>query len=158
MIWICSIIMSRRRFLGTKKLPDKRFPHGRKVIENHGTVQKQWFFDTVSASDATFKVLLSPTPIVGPDRLKKNDNHSNKGFTHEGDELRRFIAAQENLYIVCGDRHWQYASIDPKTGAREFSCGPGSDNHSGGYWEQFRNDMHRFLRVKGGFLSVDIDL
>mgnify|MGYP006077058721 FL=1 len=122
-----------------------------------GTVQKQWFFDTVSASDATFKVLLSPTPIVGPDRLKKNDNHSNKGFTHEGDELRRFIAAQENLYIVCGDRHWQYASIDPKTGAREFSCGPGSDNHSGGYWEEFRNDMHRFLRVKGGFLSVDIN-
>ena len=122
-----------------------------------GAVQKQWFFETVRASDATFKVLLSPTPIVGPDRLKKNDNHSNKGFAHEGDELRRFIAAQENLYIVCGDRHWQYASIDPKTGAREFSCGPGSDNHSGGYNEQFRNDMHRFLRIKGGFLSVEIN-
>jgi alkaline phosphatase D len=122
-----------------------------------GEEQKQWFFDTVEASDATFKVLLSPTPIVGPDRGKKNDNHANKGFTHEGNEIRQFIADQGNMYIVCGDRHWQYASIDPKTGAREFSCGPASDKHASGYSEKSRNDMHRYLKIIGGFLSVDVD-
>ena len=122
-----------------------------------GKEQKQWFFDTVQASDATFKVLLSPTPVVGPDRLKgKNDNHSNAAFATEGNEIRAFIAAQPNMYVVCGDRHWQYASIDPKTGLREFSCGPASDKHAQGYSEKFYGEMHRFLRVKGGFLSVDV--
>ena len=122
-----------------------------------GAKQKQWFFETVQASDATFKVLLSPTPIVGPDRSKKNDNHSNKGFKHEGDELRKFIADQGDMIIVCGDRHWQYATIDPKTGVREFSCGPASDKHANGFSEKSRNDMHRYLRIQGGFLSVDVD-
>jgi alkaline phosphatase D len=123
-----------------------------------GSEQKQWFFDTVNASDATFKVLLSPTPVVGPDRLKgKNDNHSNAAFATEGNEIRAFIAAQPNMYVVCGDRHWQYASIDPKTGLREFSCGPASNKHAGGYSEKFCSERHRFLCVKGGFLSVDVD-
>lgn len=122
-----------------------------------GAEQKQWFFDSVQASDATFKILISPTPVVGPDRSKKNDNHANKGFSHEGNEIRAFIAEQPNMYIVCGDRHWQYASIDPKTGIREFSCGPASDIHASGYKEENRTDMHRFLRIKGGFLRVDVD-
>lgn len=121
-----------------------------------GDEQKQWFFDTVAASDATFRVLLSPTPMVGPDRAKKNDNHANKGFTHEGDELRKFISEQENMFVVCGDRHWQYASIDPKTGLREFSCGPASDIHASGYKEEYRNDMHRYLKIVGGFLEVEV--
>lgn len=123
-----------------------------------GAKQKQWFYETVAASDATFKVLISPTPVVGPDRARgKNDNHSNAAFATEGNEIRAFIAAQPNMYVVCGDRHWQYASIDPKTGLREFSCGPASDKHAAGYSEEKRNDMHRFLRIKGGFLSVDVD-
>lgn len=121
-----------------------------------GKEQKQWFFDTVRASDATFKVLISPTPVVGPDRANKNDNHANKGFTHEGNELRQFIAEQGNMTIICGDRHWQYASIDPKTGVREFACGPASDKHAQGYSEKHRNDMHRYLRIIGGFLAVDV--
>jgi alkaline phosphatase D len=123
-----------------------------------GAEQKAWFKRTVKASDATFRVLISPTPLVGPDRASKNDNHSNKGFTHEGDELRAFIASQKNMVVVCGDRHWQYHSIHPKTGVREYSCGPASDKHAGG-WKQsdYRKDYHRFLKVKGGFLSVTAD-
>ena len=120
-----------------------------------GAEQKKWFKETVQASDATFRVLISPTPIIGPDRGKKNDNHSNAGFTHEGDEIRAFLASQENMISICGDRHWQYHSIHPKTGVREYSCGPASDMHAGG-WSQkdYREDFHRFLRVKGGYLSV----
>ena len=123
-----------------------------------GAKQKQWFFRTVNDSDATFKVLISPTPVVGPDRDNKHDNHSNVDFTYEGDELREFIAAQGNMVVVCGDRHWQYMSIHPESGVREYSCGPASDAHAGG-WQQsdYREDYHQYLNVTGGFLSGTVE-
>ena len=123
-----------------------------------GKKQKDWFRRTVRQSDATFKVLISPTPVVGPDRDNKNDNHANKGFTHEGNELRDFIARQKDMVVVCGDRHWQYMSIDPRTGVREYSCGPASDKHAGG-WQQddYRKEYHRYLNVTGGFLSATVE-
>ncbi|MEM8947156.1 MAG: alkaline phosphatase D family protein [Planctomycetota bacterium] len=123
-----------------------------------GAEQKAWFMRTMRASDATFRVLISPTPVVGPDRSKKNDNHSNAGFQHEGRELRAFLASQKNAVVVCGDRHWQYMSADPNTGLREYSCGPASNKHAGGWSKSdFVEEYHRFLRVKGGFLSVTIE-
>ncbi len=123
-----------------------------------GPVQKKWLKDTLAASDATFRVLFSPTPMVGPDRDSKLDNHANSGFKHEGDELRNFLAGQKNTIVICGDRHWQYMSIDPKTKLREYCTGPASDEHAGG-WQQsdYREDYHRYLRVKGGFLAVTVD-
>lgn len=121
-----------------------------------GDEQKQWFFDTVEKSDATFRILISPTPVVGPDRGSKNDNHANTGFTHEGDELRAFIGGQKNMFVICGDRHWQYVSVDPANGVKEFSCGPTTDQHAGGFSEKNRSSMHRYLKVKGGFLAVDV--
>ncbi|MCF7955568.1 MAG: alkaline phosphatase D family protein [Phycisphaerae bacterium] len=121
-----------------------------------GEKQKEWFFDTVSKSDATFRILISPTPIVGPDRQNKNDSYANEGFTYEGDQIRQFIGKQ-NMFVICGDRHWQYVSVDPKTGAKEFGCGPSSDKHAGGYSEKNRKPMHRYLKVKGGFLSVTVE-
>jgi alkaline phosphatase D len=122
-----------------------------------GDKQKQWFFDTVRKSDATFRILISPTPIVGPDRGNKNDNHANKGFKHEGDELCAFIGKQKNMFVVCGDRHWQYVSVDSETGVREYSCGPTTDAHAGGFSAKQRSPMHRYLKIKGGFLSVTVD-
>ena len=122
-----------------------------------GAEQKRWFFDTVSKSDATFRILISPTPIVGPDRGNKNDNHANMGFKHEGDELRAFIGKQKDMFVVCGDRHWQYVSVDTATGVREYSCGPTTDAHAGGFSEKQRSPMHRYLKIKGGFLSVTVD-
>jgi len=123
-----------------------------------GAKQKNWFKKTVEASDATFRVLISPTPVVGPDRNSKRDNHSNAVFTREGNEIREFVSRQKNMIIICGDRHWQYHSVDPKTGVNEFSCGSASDSHAGG-WKQsdYREDYHRFLKVMGGFLSVTVD-
>jgi alkaline phosphatase D len=119
-----------------------------------GTKQKQWFFETVQASDATFRILISPTPVVGPDRKNKNDNHANEGFAHEGNELRDFLATQSDMYVVCGDRHWQYVSIDPRTGVTEYSCGPTSNEHAGGWKNSYRSEMHQYLNVQGGFLHV----
>jgi alkaline phosphatase D len=122
-----------------------------------GAEQKAWLKKTLLESDARWKVLVSPTPIVGPDRPTKNDNHTNAGFTHEGNEFRRW--AKENLpgnfLTVCGDRHWQYHSVHPETGLHEFACGPGSDEHASGT-PGLNETYHRFHRVKGGFLSVSV--
>ena len=122
-----------------------------------GQEQKDWFRRTVSASDATFRILISPTPLVGPDRTNKRDNLANAAFAHEGSELRRFIASQKNMYVVCGDRHWQYVSVDPETGVREYSCGPASDEHAGGWSNEKRYPEHVYLNVVGGFLAGIVD-
>ncbi len=122
-----------------------------------GAEQMAWFQKTLAASDATFKILVSPTPAVGPDRTNKRDNHSNKAFTHEGSRLRRWLASQKNTYVVCGDRHWQYVSADAETGLREYSCGPASNEHAGGWSNDQRYPEHVYLNVTGGFLAVTID-
>lgn len=121
-----------------------------------GAEQMRWFKESVTASDATYKVLISPTPVVGPDRDRKNDNHANAGFTHEGDAVREFIAAQGNMMVFCGDRHWQYASVHPKTGVREFSCGSGSNEHAGGWPKDLKKEEHRYVNVVGGFLTASV--
>lgn len=92
-----------------------------------GETQKQWLKDTLLKSDAAFKILISPTPMIGPDDAYKKDNHTNpKGFRQEGKEffdwLKRNGFLTKNFYIICGDRHWQYHSIHPH-GFEEFSCG-----------------------------------
>ena len=122
-----------------------------------GAEQKAWFKKTVEESDATFRVLISPTPVVGPDRETKADNHANQAFAHEGSELRQFMAEQKNMVVVCGDRHWQYVSTDPETGLREFCSGPSSDAHAGGFSEDQRTDMHQYLAVIGGFLAGTVE-
>jgi len=122
-----------------------------------GKEQKAWFKKTVQESDAAFRILISPTPLVGPDRTNKHDNHSNVDFAHEGNELREFISKQKNMYIICGDRHWQYISVDAKTGVREYSCGPASNEHSGGWSNDQRLPEHQYLNVIGGFLAGTIE-
>lgn len=120
-----------------------------------GKEQKKWLFDTVTSSDAPFKVIVSPTPILGPDKPGKNDNLANPNFQHEGDEIREFFGSQKNLYLCNGDRHWQYATHWQNIDLWEFGCGAGSDLHPM-HWDS--NDVrpeHEFLRVKGGYLLVE---
>ena len=82
-----------------------------------GKEQRDWPMRTILESDADFKVLISPTPIVGPDRSKKSDNHSNEAFAYEGNLFRNWTAEQQltNFFVCCGDRHWQYLSIGLRT-------------------------------------------
>jgi len=117
-----------------------------------GKEQMDWFQSTAEASDATFKVLISPTPVVGPDRGRKNDNHANEGFTYEGGLLRSFLR-NHNMVVVCGDRHWQYISRDDETGLLEFSCGPGGNDHAGGWDQEQVLPEHIYLNVVGGFME-----
>jgi len=116
-----------------------------------GGAQRDWLQKTLLASDAVFKILVSPTPMIGPDdkmtgiqggilaRLvgsspigqggdnRKRDNHTNAyGFRDEAEAFFTWLAEngflERNFYIVCGDRHWQYHSIRPD-GFEEFSSG-----------------------------------
>ncbi|MDQ2914617.1 MAG: alkaline phosphatase D family protein, partial [Chloroflexota bacterium] len=136
-----------------------------------GAEQLQWLERTLLESDATFKILISPTPMVGPDDINriefmgnaggrgargrqaqspapaaplpaavegqdelKRDNMTNAGgFRRERDQffawLRQSGVLKRNFYIICGDRHWQYYSIDP-SGVEELSTGAIIDENS----------------------------
>lgn len=122
-----------------------------------GRAQKEWLKRTLLESDATWKVLISPNPLVGPDRQNKHDNHANDNFQNEGAEFRAWAKEHlpDTLFVICGDRHWQYHSVHPQTGLNEFSVGPASDEHASGT-PGLNPEYHRFHRVKGGFLSVTV--
>ena len=121
-----------------------------------GAEQKAWLKKTIAESDATHKFIITPGPIVGPDKGGKNDNHSNKGFYTEGQELRDFIAKQKNTYVICGDRHWQYLSKDPQTGILEMGCGPINDQHKYGGAPGKKPEFHKYFGKKGGFLGITV--
>ena len=136
-----------------------------------GAEQKAWLKATLLASDATFKLLISPTPMIGPDDLRKKDNHCDVGgFRHERDEFFRFLKDngldQQNFFLVCGDRHWQYHALD-ETGFEEFSCGALVDANS--RLGRMPGDplgtdplgsikhLHQQVEPSGGFLMIGCD-
>lgn len=123
-----------------------------------GREQLEWLKSSLLASDAEFKVLISPTPVVGPDRGNKADNHSNATFGQEGNAFRKWVQDNKltgNFFTCCGDRHWQYHSVDPATGLNEFACGAASDKHAGGS-PGLDPEFHKFHCVKGGFLTISV--
>ena len=123
-----------------------------------GVEQKVWLKRTVLESDATFKLVISPSPIVGPDKPGKKDNLSNDVFKSEGDEIRRFLSEVDNLFVVCGDRHWQYASKDAETGLMEMGCGPINNEHAKIGGSPGRQDEHIYFGGgAGGYLLFEVD-
>lgn len=138
-----------------------------------GTVQLNWLKETLIESDASFKIVISPTPMVGPDDAYKKDNHVNhEGFRNEGEAIFKWLVdngfLEKNLYIICGDRHWQYHAMHP-SGIEEFSTGALVDNNSragrlagdpnstdpDGLIKQFyiQGDV---VSASGGFLSMTV--
>ncbi len=135
-----------------------------------GEKQRNWLKRTLLESDATFKLLISATPMVGPDSASKRDNHVNPiGFRHEGDEFFEWLQSNsfspDRFFIVCGDRHWQYRAIHP-SGFQEFSCGalvdanstrghfpgePRSSDPEGKIKQPFHSE-----KPSGGFLLVKV--
>jgi|GEM_PF-1200435 len=97
-----------------------------------GKTQREWLQRTLRESDATWKILISPTPMVGPDGNRKKDSHANLGgFQHEGNAFFAWLK-QNNIkgfFTVCGDRHWQFHSIHP-SGVEEFGCGALNDENA----------------------------
>lgn len=105
-----------------------------------GIEQRAWLQRTLKASDAKWKLLITPTPMVGPDiadspdaeRPAKTDNHASlNGFRHEADAFFDWLKINriENFMTICGDRHWQYHSIHP-SGHEEFAVGAINDENS----------------------------
>ncbi len=121
-----------------------------------GAEQKAWLLRTVADSDATFKFVVFPGPVVGPDKPRKSDNHANPAYAHEGAQLRHFLAKQANTYVICGDRHWQYCSVDPDTGLTELGTGSINDQHTFGGHPQEDPTYHRYFSPRGGFLGLTV--
>lgn len=121
-----------------------------------GAEQKQWLKQSITNSDARWKIMINPNPLVGPDHARKNDNHANPAFATESREFRQWVKdhVPGRLIVMNGDRHWQYHSVDPDTGLHEWSCGPASDEHAVPPSRGEDPKIHRFLRVKGGFITV----
>lgn len=97
-----------------------------------GREQRDWLQRTLQESDAAWKVIITPTPMVGPDRNSKTDNHTNlAGFKHEADSFFQWLLDKDMTHVMtfCGDRHWQYHSIHP-LGVEEFSVGALNDENA----------------------------
>ncbi|MFT7541970.1 MAG: alkaline phosphatase D [Gammaproteobacteria bacterium] len=134
-----------------------------------GAEQERWLRESLLASDATFKIIIHPTPMVGPDDAYKRDNHVNhRGFRREGDDFFAWLKRSklEDVYVICGDRHWQYHSIH-SSGVEEFSCGalvdanarkgrkpgdPASTDPEG-----LTEQPYIQARASGGFLRVTVE-
>lgn len=133
-----------------------------------GAEQRDWLQRTLKESDATWKVIITPTPMVGPDRDSKKDNHTNtRGFRQEAERFFAWLGenGMDNVMSFCGDRHWQYHSVHP-SGFQEFSCGALNDENAirgekpGGKNTTDPEGLidQRFLYPKpsGGFLRASI--
>jgi alkaline phosphatase/alkaline phosphatase D len=91
------------------------------------------------------------------------------GFRRERDQffawLRDNGMLKKNFYVICGDRHWQYYSIDP-SGVEEFSTGAIIDENSRmgrAPGDPFGNDPKSLIKQpytskepSGGFLKVTV--
>ncbi|MCA9100722.1 MAG: alkaline phosphatase D family protein [Planctomycetales bacterium] len=135
-----------------------------------GAEQLAWLKRTLSESDAVFKFIISPTPLVGPDDRRKTDNHTDiGGFQHEGQAFYDWLSENgfldRGLYFICGDRHWQYHSIHA-SGFEEFSTGALVDANSRlgvKPGDEDGTDPDALIRQpytsdppSGGFLLVDV--
>lgn len=134
-----------------------------------GTEQRDWLNRTLRESDATWKIIISPTPMVGPDSKNKKDNHTNLGgFRHEANTFFAGLKRDglTNVFTFCGDRHWQYHSVHP-LGFEEFSCGalndenaitgirPGAANSTDP--EGLIRQLFLYPRPSGGFLRITVN-
>jgi hypothetical protein len=124
-----------------------------------GEEEKKWLKETLLASDADYRIIISPNTIVGPDRIMKGDNHANiNGFWYEGQAFLDWLKENKlsNVVLMCGDRHWQYHSIDKRSGrtTHEFSCGPTHDDHVQPVPPNYENVERPYSASRGGFLKV----
>ena len=127
-----------------------------------GVEQREWLVKTIVESNAMFKVLVSPSPLLGPDRANKKDNHANRlGFFTEGQDFLKRLAGRNvrNFYILCGDRHWKYHSVHKETGYEEFcsgSLGDGSAVKNPDYSDPAVE--RKYYLGNGGFLIARVQV
>ena len=131
---------------------------------------------SLAESDAVFKVLISPSPVVGsgrgggynPPPGSRSDNHGYPPFLEERkaffDQIRE--SGVKDVYFVCGDRHAKYHNRGKESRIHEFCCGSLSVKHGarGNFWPDedvsgLVDVLHDLdLNRTGGFLCVDVDI
>ena len=141
-----------------------------------GREQFGWLVKSLAESDAVFKVLVSPSPVVGsgrgggynPPPGSRSDNHGYPPFLEERQAFFDQIieSGVKDVYFVCGDRHAKYHNRGKKSRIHEFCCGSLSVKHGarGNFWPN--EDVSGLVDVlhdldldrTGGFLCVDVDV
>ncbi len=146
-------LLENREFRSPNDMPDGP----EKTI--WGKEQKAWLKETLLASDADYRIIVSPNPVMGPDRILKGDNQANlNGFWYEGQAFLDWLKDNKltNVVLMNGDRHWQYHSIDKRNGRsiHEFSCGPTYDEHVQPVPPPYDGVERPYSASRGGFLTV----
>ncbi len=72
-----------------------------------GQAQKRWLFEKLTASKATFKVLVSPVPWAPGAKPGRGGMDTWEGFNEERDEIFSFLARHkiEGVLLLSADRH-----------------------------------------------------
>lgn len=144
--------------------------------EGWGKKQWAWLTETLKSSDADFKIIISPTPVLGPDQdiypevslrpLKnKADNHVRR-FRREFQKFLEFLQREQlgNVYVVSGDRHFvwhsRYQTRDGQFTLHEFGSGPFADDIVR-FGDVFYRDEHGTAELvaaqaKAGFVHVQV--
>lgn len=124
-----------------------------------GAAQRTWLQNGLLASDALFKLVISPTPLIGPDRLTKRDSHANvNGYRYERDRFFSWLRDHrvKNVYFCNGDRHWQYQSLHQPTGFQEFGAGCLNAGILQKVPEPMPEIVSPYARSEAGFLRVRV--
>lgn len=81
-----------------------------------GDEQREWLEQQIKHSDATFKIISTSTPMLGPvipDDTYPSvvpDKHASDKFRPETELFLNDISDIENVFIIAGDRHYKYHS------------------------------------------------
>jgi len=108
------IILDTRRFRSVQAMVDG--PEKTML----GSAQKQWFFDTLKRSRATWKIVATSVPFHGGSQ----DAWGN--YKTERDEVAAFLKREriDNVVMISADYHFARDWSNKRTGIHEYMAGP----------------------------------
>jgi len=90
-----------------------------------GTEQRLWLQNRINESTATFKIIITTTPVIAPllDPIiyEWADKHANGRFREETITFLNEIKDMPDVFFICGDRHWKHFSVINQSNYPEFS-------------------------------------
>lgn len=108
------IILDTRRFRSVQAMVDG--PEKTML----GSAQKQWFFDTLKRSRATWKIVATSVPFIG------GSQDASGNYKTERDEVVAFLKREriDNVVMISADYHFARDWSNKRTGIHEFMAGP----------------------------------
>ena len=90
-----------------------------------GTEQRLWLQNRINESDATYKIIITTTPVLAPlgdpPIYEYADKHANGRFREETITFLNEIKDMPDVFFICGDRHWKHFSVINQSNYPEFS-------------------------------------